>query len=135
VRDRLAQPEVRDRIYRILSLAALLVAVGACVVLLLAFVMKLEVLLVAFAGVVAVSVSFYLFIRLWPRDVEPPSSVGQTLEKAMEKPPPKRLSPEEHRRQREQAQKLIREKAAPALAKAIRGILRQSEMEERKKRR
>ena len=126
---RLAEPEVRDRILRAISIGLILIAVGACVILVLAFVMNLGVLLVAFSGVLSMALAFYLFISLWPRDNEEPvSETAQAVLKAMEevrKPEP--LAPAEYRRQRERAQKMIREKAAPALAKAIRGVLRQDE--------
>ena len=125
LRQRLADPEVRDRVFRILSLALLLVAVGACVVLLLAFVLGLEVILVVFAGVLSMAASLYGLVRLWPREAEPEPKLGEAVKRALEPPKPEPLSPEEYRRQRERAQKLIRDKAAPALAKAIRGILRQ----------
>ena len=134
LRRRLANPVVRERIYRILSITMLLIAVGACVVLMLAYVMHLKIILVAFSGVLSMALAFYLFIRLWPRDEEPPSPARTALISAVRKAKPKPLSPEEYRRQRAQAQKLIREKAAPALAKAIRGILRQEDSKERRKR-
>ena len=133
LRRRLKDPEVRDQILRILSIALMLIVVGACVVLVLAFMMHLEVLLVAFSGVLVMALAFFLFVRLWPRREEPESSVGEKVARALEKPEPKPLSPEEYRRQRELAQKLIRDKAAPALAKAIRGILRQDEQNQRRK--
>ncbi len=133
LRRRLANPVVRERIFRVLSITLILILVGASVVLLLAFVMQLEILIVAFSGVLSVALAFYLFIRLWPQDVEPESRVGEAIVKALEEPEPKPLSPEEYRRQRERAQKLIRDKAAPALAKAIRGILQQDEMKRRRK--
>jgi len=130
LRRRLGEPAVRDRVLRVLSIAALLVAVGACVVLLLAFVLRLAVLLVAFSGVFAMSVAFYLFVRLWPTEEPPAKRRPSPSARAA----PARLSPEEYRKQREKAQRMIREKAAPALAKAIRGLLRQDEMARRKKR-
>ena len=133
LRRRLANPVVRERIYRILSITMLLIAVGACVVLMLAYVMHLKIILVAFSGVLSMAMAFYLFIRLWPRDDKQPSPTRTALIKAVGKAQPKSLSPEEYRRQRAQAQKLIRDKAAPALAKAIRGVLKQEELKERRK--
>ena len=123
-RRRLKDPEVRDRIYRVLSIASILIAIGACVVLGLAFMMQLDVLVVAFSGILSVTLAFYLFVRLWPKgEAEAPP-----VKKA---PKPKPLSPEEYRRQRAKAQQMIRDKAAPALAKAIRGYLQQDEMEQK----
>lgn len=134
---RLSDPEVKDRIYRFLSIGAILILVGGSVVLLLAFVMKLEILAVAFLGLFSVVVAFYVFDKLWPREMEPPSGIGEAVVKALEEPKPVPLSPEEYRRQKERAQKLIRDKAAPALAKAIRGILNQDKLkrEDRRRRR
>lgn len=133
---RLKEPEVRDQIFRIISLALILIAVGACVVLVLAFMMHLEVLLVAFSGVLVMALAFALFIRLWPRELEQETKkgVGEKIADALKKPEPKPLSPVEYRRQRELAQKMIREKAAPALAKAIRGYLLQDRQQQGKKR-
>lgn len=129
--QRLRDPNVRDQIFRIISIALILIAVGACVVLVLAFMMQLQLLLVVFSGVLAVTMAFYLFIRLWPKVVIEESHVGEAVVKALEKPKPKPLTPQEYRRQREQAQKMIRDKAAPALAKAIRGYLQQEEMQQK----
>lgn len=134
---RLSDLEVKDRIYRFLSIGAILILVGGSVVLLLAFVMKLEILAVAFLGLFWVVVAFYVFDKLWPREMEPPSGIGEAVVKALEEPKQVPLSPEEYRRQKERAQKLIRDKAAPALAKAIRGILNQDKLkrEDRRRRR
>jgi hypothetical protein len=134
LRRRLANPEVRDRIFRIFSITLILIVVGASAVLMLAYVMELEVLVVAFSGVLAMALAFYLFMHLWPDRPEPASGVGKAITEALKKPEPKPLTPEEYRRQREAAQKLIRDKAAPALAKAIRGLLKADEMKNRKKR-
>lgn len=126
LRNRLRDSEVRDQIYRVISIALIVIAVGACAVLVAAFMMQLDVLIVAFSGVLSVTLAFYLFIRLWPQKVR--------VEKApvkITKPKPKPLSPEEYRRQRAKAQQLIRDKAAPALAKAIRGYLQQDEMQQK----
>lgn len=128
LKRRLQEPEVRDHILRIISIGLILIAVGACVVLVLAFVMQLHLLLVVFSGVLSMAVAFYLFVRLWPRELVMDVPIVQA---AGEKPKPKPLSPEEYRRQRTQAQKMIRDKAAPALAKAIRGILRQGDAQQR----
>jgi uncharacterized membrane protein len=125
--NRLREPEVRDQIYRVISIALILIAVGACVILIAAFMMQLDVLFVAFSGVLSVTVAFYLFVRLWPQKV--PAENAPV--KVVAKPKPKPLSPEEYRRQREKAQQLIRDKAAPALAKAIRGYLQQDEMQQK----
>jgi hypothetical protein len=98
--------------------------------------MHLEVLLVAFSGVLVMALAFSLFIRLWPRELgrEAKKGVGEKFADALKKPEPKPLSPEEYRRQRELAQKMIREKAAPALAKAVRGYLLQDRQQQEKKR-
>ncbi|MDA0747869.1 MAG: hypothetical protein O2954_15220 [bacterium] len=129
----MSDSEVRDGIFRIFSITLLMILVGACVVLVLAFLMKLQVLVVAFSGVMTMALASYLFLRLWPREVEPPSRVDETVAKALEEPKPRPMSPEEYRRQRALAQKLIRDKAAPALAKAIRGMLRQDDAKRRKR--
>jgi hypothetical protein len=122
LRGRLRNPEVRDQIYRSISIALMAMAVIACVVLVLAFMMQLQVLIVAFSGVLSVVVAFYLFVRLWPQRVPNETHAGEAVLKAMEKRKPEPLSPEEYRRQRTRAQELIRNKAAPALAKA-RGVI------------
>lgn len=127
LRDRLREPEVRDQIYRVVSIALIVIAVGACAVLIAAFMMQLDVLIVAFSGVLSVVVAFYLFIRLWPQKVAPEKAPVQPAPK----PKPKPMSPEEYRRQRAKAQQMIRDKAAPALAKAIRGYLQQEEMQQK----
>ena len=131
LRHRLRNPEVRDEIYRSISIALIAFAITACVVLVMAFIMKLQVLMVAFTGVLSVTVAFYLFINLWPQKASPETNASAAVLKAMEKRKPKPLSPEEYRRQRERAQQMIRDKAAPALAKAIRGYLQQDEMEQK----
>ena len=59
--------------------------------------------------------------------------IRQAIVEALEEAKPEPLSPEEYRRQRELAQKLIRDKAAPAIAKAIRGILRQDGLKRRQR--
>ena len=128
LKQRLREPEVRDQIFRIISIALILIAVGACAVLVLAFVMQLHLLVVAFSGVLTVTVAFYLFIRLWPRNLMDDGLPA--VQVAVDKPEPKPLSPEEYRRQRARAQQMIRDKAAPALAKAIRGILRQGDAQQ-----
>jgi hypothetical protein len=127
LRSRFRDPEVRDHIYRVVSIALIVIAVGACAILVAAFMMQLDVLMVAFSGVLSVSVAFYLFVRLWPRKV--PEENPNTKPNMLAKPKP--LSPEEYRRQRAKAQQLIRDKAAPALAKAIRGFLQQDEMHQK----
>lgn len=131
LRDRLRNPEVRDQIYRSISIALMAIAVTACIVLVLAFMMQLQVLIVAFTGVLSVVLAFYLFIRLWPQRVPTETNAGEAVLKAMAKRKPKPLSPEEYRRQRARAQQMIRDKAAPALAKAIRGFLQQDEMKQK----
>ena len=133
--QRLKNPEGRDQIYRIVSITLILIAIGACGILVLAFMMEIKVLLVVFSGVFSMALAFYLFIRLWPRRGESETHAGEAVSRALEKPKPKPLSPEEYRRQRELAQKMIKEKAAPALAKAIRGILLQDEMKQKQGRR
>ena len=134
----LKNAQVRDRIYRILSIASILIAIGGSVVLVLAFMMRLELLIVVFSGVLTMALAFYLFIRLWPREApgkgESDRRVAAVKKAIRAKTPDRSLTPEEYRRQRERAQRMIREKAAPALAKAIRGILRKDELEQRKKR-
>ena len=107
--------------------------IGGCVVLVLGLILELRLFVVATGGVSSMVLAFYLFVRLWPQDEEPDSKLAELVEEALEETKPEPLSPEEYRRQRELAQKLIREKAAPALAKAIRGILRQDEMKRRGK--
>ncbi|HCR18688.1 MAG TPA: hypothetical protein DIU35_14510 [Candidatus Latescibacteria bacterium] len=134
LRRRLANPEVRDRIFRIFSITLILIVVGASAVLILAYVMELEALVVAFSGVLTMALAFYLFMRLWPDRPEPSSGVGQKVSDALKGPEPQPLSPEEYRKQRKLAQNLIRDKAAPALAKAIRGLLKADEMKNRKER-
>ena len=123
----------RDRTLRFFSIGTLLVMIGGCVVLVLGLILELRLFVVATGGVSSMVLAFYLFVRLWPQDEEPDSKLAELVEEALEETKPEPLSPEEYRRQRELAQKLIREKAAPALAKAIRGILRQDEMKRRGK--
>ncbi len=115
-----------DRVLRGISIGLILLLVGGCAVLVLGLVMELKVLVVA----------FHLFVRLWPHEEEDPESqekLTELVEEALEEAKPEPLSPEEYRRQRELAQKLIRDKAAPAIAKAIRGILRQDELKRRQR--
>ena len=126
LRDRLRDKDVRDQIYRVVSIALIGIAVGACAILIAAFMMQLDVLIVAFSGVLSVTLAFYLFVRLWPQKVPPEKAPVKVA-----RPKPKPLSPEEYRRQRAKAQQLIRDKAAPALAKAIRGYLQQDEMQQK----
>ena len=71
LRRRLANPEVRDRNFRIFSITLILIVVEASAVLMLAYVMELEVLVVAFSGVLAMALAFYLFMHLWPDRPEP----------------------------------------------------------------
>ena len=134
VAARLAGKETRDRFYRILAIALMLVLVGCCVFLVGFYVMELQALVVGLGGVLIMVGSMYLFVRLWPTEVEQGPKVGEKVAEALKEPEPEPLSPEEYRKQRELAQKLIRDKAAPALAKAIRGILRAEEMKERGRR-
>lgn len=133
----LKQSDVRDRIYRILSIASLLIAIGGSVVLVVAFMMRLQVLVVAISGILSMALAFYLFVKLWPL-VEQDDIVDRRAERVRsaikaKKAPPK-LSPEEYRRQRLKAQQMIAKKAAPAIARAISGILLQAEMEDRGRR-
>ena len=131
----LKESEVRGRIYRILSIASLLVAIGGCVVLTFGVMYRLQVVVVAFSGFLSMAVAFYLFIRLWPKETGEEESVrrvDKVRTAIRNKQPQKQMTPLEIRRQRERAQRMIREKAAPALAKAIRGILHQAEVEARK---
>ncbi|MDP6778673.1 MAG: hypothetical protein QGI83_18105 [Candidatus Latescibacteria bacterium] len=127
LRELLKDPAVVDRALRATSIGLILVLVGGCVVLLLAFVMELAVVVVAVGGIGSMVLASYVFIRLWPQEEESPSRVSEVIAEALEEPEPKPLSPEEYRIQRERAQKMIAQKAAPILAKAIRGILRQEE--------
>ena len=127
--------EVRGQIHRILSIASLLIAIGVCVVLTFAFMFRLQVVVVAFSGVLSMALAFYLFVRLWPQEAGEEESVrrvDKVRTAIRQKRPQKTMTPLEILRQRELAQKMIREKAAPALAKAIRGILAQDQMAERK---
>ncbi len=71
----LRETEVRGRIYRILSISSLLVAIGGCVVLTFGVMFRLQVLVVAFSGVLSMAVAFYLFIRLWPHETGEEASV------------------------------------------------------------
>ena len=124
----LRQEEIRERIYRILGITSLLVAIGGSVVLMVAFYLRLQVLVVALSGVLSMTLAFYLFIKLWPTDDAQEGDVVdrrvQRVKTAIraQKASPK-LTPEEYRRQKQRAQQMIAKKAAPALAKAIRGIL------------
>lgn len=126
--------EIRDQIIRIFSITLMLIAVGACVVMVLAFVMHLQVLLVAFSGVTLMALAFFLFVRFWPRMEEQDSRIEEKVVQVKEESESKPMSSEDYHRQRALAQKLIRDKAAPFLAKAIRGILRQDEQQQRRKR-
>ena len=131
IREFLGDPQVLDRTLRATSIGLILVLVGGCVVLLLAFVMELALVVVAVGGIGSMVLASYVFIRLWPHEVEPPSRVSEAIAEALEEPKPKPLSPEEYLIQRQRAQKLIAQKAAPILAKAIRGILQQDERRRR----
>ena len=125
----LRQQEVRDRIYRILGIASLLIAIGGSVILAVAFLMRLQVLVVVLSSILSMALAFYLFVRLWPKD-EKDDVVDRRVERVktaiQAKKAPLKMTPEEHRRQRQKAQQMIARKAAPALAKAIRGILNQA---------
>ena len=132
-KGRWRDPEFRDRALRLFCILMLLVLIGVCVVLVLGLMLELQLLVVAVGGVSSMVLAFYLFIRLWPHQVEPESQLAELVEESLEALEPEPLSPEEYRRQKELAQKMIREKAAPALAKAIRGILRQDELKRRKR--
>ena len=127
IRELLGDPEVLDGMLRATSIGLILVLVGGCMFLLLAIVMELALVVVAVGGIGSMVLASYVFIRLWPHEVEPPSRVSEVIAEALEEPKPKPLSPEEYRIQRARAQKLIAQKAAPILAKAIRGILQQDE--------
>ena len=133
----LKQSEVRERINRILSIASLLMASGGSVVLVVAFVMRMQVLVVALSGVLSIALSFYLFVKLWPRE-EKDEVVDRRVERVRTairaKNAPPEMTPEEYRRQRQKAQQMIAKKAAPAIAKAISGILLQAEIEEKARR-
>ena len=122
-----------ERVLRTVSIGTLLLLVGGSVVLVLGLVMELQVLVVVVGGLSSMVLAFYLFIRLWPHEEEHQEKLAELVEEALEETKPAPLSPEEYRRQRELAQKLIRDKAAPALAKAIRGILRADEIKRRKR--
>lgn len=122
-----------DRVLRTISIGLLLILVGGSVVMVLGMVMELQVLVVIVGGLSSMVLAFYLFIRLWPHEVEHQEKLAELVEEALEETKPEPLSPEEYRRQRELAQKLIRDKAAPALAKAIRGILKADELKRRQK--
>ena len=129
---RLKQGEVRDRIYRILGIASLLIAIGGSVILVVAFMMRMQVLVVALSGILSMTLAFYLFVKLWPQDA--PDEVAERRAERVKtaiqakKAPPK-MTPEEYRRQRQKAQQMIAKKAAPALAKAIQSILHQAREE------
>lgn len=128
----LSQSEVRDRIYRILGIASLLVAIGGSVILVAAFMMRMQVLVVALSGISSMALAFYLFVKLWPKDekddvAERRADRVKTAIQAKKAPP--KMTPEEYRRQRQKAQQMIAKKAAPALAKAIRGILHQADQQ------
>ena len=125
----LRRSDVRERIYRILGIASLLVAIGGSVILVFAFMMRMQVLVVALSGLLSMALAFYLFVGLWPKGKED-EVVDRRVERVKKgiqakKASPK-LRPEEYRRQRQKAQQMIAKKAAPALAKAIRGILHQA---------
>jgi hypothetical protein len=129
---RLKQGEVRERIYRILGIASLLVAIGGSVVLVVAFMMRMQVLVVALSGILSMALAFYLFVKLWPQD-EKDDIVERRAERVKhaiqaKKAPPK-LTPEQYRRERQKAQQMIAKKAAPAIAKAIQSILHQAREE------
>jgi len=128
----LRQGEVRERIYRILGIASLLVAIGGSVILVVAFMLRMQVLVVALSGILSMALAFYLFVKLWPKDerddvVDRRVARVKTAIQAKNAPP--ELSPEEYRRQRQKAQQMIAKKAAPALAKAIQSILHQAREE------
>jgi hypothetical protein len=100
---------VRDRIYRILAIASLLIAIGGSVILVAAFMMRMQVLVVALSGVLSMALAFYLFIKLWPQD-EKDEVVDRRVERV---------------------KTAIRAKnAPPALAKAISSILHQAREDE-----
>jgi len=129
----LKRGDVRERIYRMLGIASLLIAIGGSVILVAAFMMRMQVLVVALSGISSMALAFYLFVKLWPIDTE-----GEVVDRranlvrtaiAAKKAPPT-LTPEAYRRERKKAQDMIAKKAAPALAKAIRGILHQAKLEE-----
>jgi hypothetical protein len=105
------------------------------VVVALAVVWRLQVVVVAFSGVLSIALALYLFQRRWPQELKDEESdrrVAAVQEAIAAKTPRARqLSPLEYRREREKAQRMIAEKAAPALAKAIRGILHQADARER----
>ena len=129
---RLKQEEVRDRIFRILGIASLLIAIGGSVILVAAFMMRMQVLVVALSGILSMMLAFYLFVKLWPQEqvdevAERRAARVKTAIQAKKAPP--KMSPEEYRRQRQKAQQMIAKKAAPALAKAIQSILHQAREE------
>lgn len=104
--------EVRGRIHRILSIASLLIAIGVCVVLTFAFMFRLQVVVVAFSGVLSMALAFYLFVRLCPRETGEEESVRrvdkvrtaiqqkrpQKTMTATRDPPPTRTCPEDDQR-------------------------------------
>ena len=129
----LKHSEVRDRIYRILEIASLLVAIGGSMILVAAFMMRMQVLVVALSGILSMALAFHLFIKLWPQD-EKDEVVDRRVEKVKtairaKKAPPE-MTPGEYRSQRMKAQQIIAKKAAPALAKAIQSILHQARKDE-----
>jgi 4-amino-4-deoxy-L-arabinose transferase-like glycosyltransferase len=134
---RLRHGEVRDRIYRILGITSLLIAIGGSVILVAAVMMRMHVLVVALSGILSMALAFYLFVKLWPVD-ETDEVVDRRIERVRKaiqaKKAPPAMSPEEYRRQRQKAQQLIARKAAPAIAKAIQGILLQADLDERARR-
>ncbi len=123
---RLRSGEVRDRVYRILTIASLLIAIGGSVVLVVAFMMRMQVLVVALSGILSMALAFHLFIKLWPHE-DKDEVVDRRVERVQKAVQAKKaspqLSPEEYRRQKMKAQQMIAKKAAPALAKAIQSIL------------
>lgn len=126
------EARLKERLLRWIGIGVLLFLVGACSIVLMARIWQFQVAIAMVAGILAMSAAFYLFVNLWPdEEKDEESIVARSLEKA--KPKPVEISPEEYRRQRMAAQKLIGEKAAPILAKAIRGILRQDEMDQRRR--
>ena len=129
----LKHSEVRYRIYRILAIASLLVSIGGSVILFAAFMMRMQVLVVALSGILSMALAFYLFIKLWPKE-EKNEVVDRRVLKVKTASRTKKglpeMTPGEYRSQRMKAQQMIAKKAAPALAKAIQSILHQAREDE-----
>ena len=70
---------MRERIYRMLGITSLLIAIGGSVILVAAFMMRMQVLVVALSGISSMAMAFYLFVKLWPIDTE-----GEVVDRRVE---------------------------------------------------